>query len=334
VFEMISAIELVASEAKEATIQISAAGRWVSVPALALGSRAAYLQGGWVKLAVVHQEDWTPGEIESPEVWLQTLKTRSIGGLVPDVFTFAQQLPNTDAKYSYPAEWRSVAAVRVRSYPEWWEALPQETRKNVRRAQKRGLTVSVRPLDDGLVRGIMGVNNECPIVQGRQARHYGKSLEEVWRDQTDYSERSSFLCAHSGEELVGFMKLVRCGAFASVLTTLTKPSHYDKRPANLLIARAVQLCEDEGIRYLVYGLLNYGNKRVDSLREFKIRNGFEEFRAPRYYVPLTAKGAVYVKLGLYRGLIGILPSQAIGAWLGMRKKWVRLIHPEAGVAQR
>jgi hypothetical protein len=331
---MISAIELAACEAKEATIQISAAGRWITVPALALGSRTVYLQGGRVKVAVVHQEDWTPGEIETPDRWIEALKTCSIGGRLPDVFTFAQQLPNTEAKYSYPVEWRSIAAARVRSHQEWWEALPQETRKNVRRAQKRGLTVSVRPLDDGLVRGIMGVNNECPIVQGRRARHYGKSFEEVWRDQTDYSERSSFICAHAGEELVGFMKLVRCGAFASVLTTLTKPSHYDKRPANLLTARAVQLCEEEGIQYLVYGLLNYGNKRVDSLREFKIRNGFEESRVPRYYVPLTAKGAVYVRLGLYRGLIGILPAQAIGAWLGVRKKWVRLIHPEAGVAQR
>lgn len=316
-----------AQEATETTIQISVAGRWHRVPALSFGLRAAFLQGGWVKVAAVHQEDWTPGEIERPDLWVQALKTRRIGGRLADVFTFAQQLPNTDATYPYPMEWHSLAAVRVRSYQEWWESLPQETRKNVRRAQKRGLTVSARPLDDGLVHGIVGVNNESPIVQGRRARHYGKSFEEVWRDQTDYSERSSFICAYAGAELVGFLKLVRCGAFASVLTTLTKQSHYDKRPANALIARAVQLCEEEGIKYLVYGLLNYGNKRGDSLQEFKIRNGFEEFRVPRYYVPLTARGAVYVKLGLYRGLIGILPAQAIAAWLGLRKMWLDLTPP-------
>lgn len=304
------------------------------MPALALGPRAAYLKGRRISIAVVQHEDWTPGEIDRPDLWIELLRSHTIGGRAADVFTFAQQIPNCGAKYPYTADWRSVAAVRVDSYRRWWEALPQETRKNVRRAQKRGLTAAVCSLDDHLVRGIMEVNNESPVVQGRRARHFGKSFEQVWRDQTDYSERSSFVCAYAGEELAGFMKLVRCGAFASVLTTLTRPSHYDKRPANLLIARAVQLCEEEGIRYLVYGLLNYGNKRVDSLRDFKVRNGFEEVRIPRYYVPLTAKGAIYVKFGLYRGLIGVLPHQIIGGAVAARKKWLNTFHSSAGVAQR
>ncbi len=331
---MVSVSAVAALEPTEAQVQVSAAGRWVNVPALAFGSRTVFLQGGWARVAAVHQEDWTPGEIERPDLWVQVLKIHRIGGRLADVFTFAQHLPNTDTRYPFPVERRSIAAVRVHSHQEWWKALPQETRKNVRRAQRRGLTVSVRSLDADLVCGIMSVNDECPIVQGRRARHYGKSLEEVWRDQTDYSERSSFICAHAGAELVGFLKLVRCGAFASVLNTLTKPSHYDKRPANALIARAVQLCEEERIPYLVYGQLNYGNKRGDSLREFKIRNGFEEFLVPRYYVPLTVRGTVYVRLSLYRGLIGLFPAKVIGAWLWLRKTWLGLTCPEAGVAQR
>ena len=61
----------------------------------------------------------------------------------------------------------------------------------------------------------------------------------------------------------------------------------DKRPANALIAKMVEVCEAKGISHLIYGLYNYGNKRNSSLLEFKIRNGFEEFLVPRYYIPLT-----------------------------------------------
>lgn len=296
-------------------------GRWTKVPALYISTEAVFFRGGWLKIAVVHQEDWTEAEIKHPGLWVEGLKLHPIGGHLADIFTFTQKLPNTEPKYSYQMEWSSIAAVQIRSYQEWWTSLPQETRKNVRRAQKRGLSISVRQLDDHLVRGIMSVNDECPMVQGRPARHFGKSFEQVWKDQLDYSDRSSFICAHAESELVGFMKLVRCGSFASILTTLTRPSHQDKRPANALLARAVQICEDEQIQYLVYGLLNYGNKRDGSLREFKLRNGFNEILVPRYFVPLTIKGNLVLTLGLHRGLIGILPSRAIAIAGTMRSQF-------------
>ena len=57
-----------------------------------------------------------------------------------------------------------------------------------------------------------------------------------------------------------------------------------------LIAKAVGICETQGISYITYGLYNYGNKRDSPLREFKIRNGFEEILVPRFFVPLTRGG--------------------------------------------
>lgn len=331
---MTAANELTSLKIRELTIEVAVMGRWISVPALALGARYTFLKGGWLKVAAVHQEDWTPGEIERPDLWIKVLKKCPIGGRLADVFTFAQKLPNANPKYAYQIEWSSSAVVRIRSFKDWWETLPQETRKNVRRAQKRGLIASVRELDDDLVRGIMNINDESPTVQGRRSRHYGKNFEQVWKDQLDYLERSAFVCAHDGAEMVGFMKLVRCGDFASILTTLTKRSHQGKRPANALIARAIQFCEDEGIRYLVYGLLNYGNKRDGSLREFKLRNGFNEVLIPRYYVPLTARGKIALRLGLHRGLIGILPSPAVRLAVGLRTRFYAFKQSfRAGVAQ-
>ena len=107
------------------------------------------------------------------------------------------------------------------------------------------------------------------------------------------------------------MKIVHCGTFASVLTTLTRPSHADKRPANAILARVVRLCADESIPHLVYGQLNYGNKREGSLREFKLRNGFSEILVPRYYVPLTLRGRLALRLGMHKGPLGVLPPWAV-----------------------
>ena len=86
------------------------------------------------------------------------------------------------------------------------------------------------------------------------------------------------------------MKIVYRGDVASILQMLSRASHHDKRPANALIAKAVELCEAKGISYLTYGMFNYGNKRASSLRDFKIRNGFEEILVPQILRPLDEMG--------------------------------------------
>lgn len=307
--------------ASEAQIEIAERGRWRHVPALVDGRDKVFVRGRWLRTAVLHEEDWTGEPLGTPEQWASELRRRRIGNRRADVLAFSQKLPATEPAFPYRWEPVSVAALRVESFDAWWTSLPQETRKNVRRAQRRGVTVEVRPLDDGLVRGIRSINDECPVVQGKRSRHYGKSLEETRKDQESFLDRSSFICAYFGGELIGYMKLVRCGAFASVLTTLTRPSHQDKRPANAIVARAVQLCAEEGIPYLVYGMLNYGKKRDGSLREFKVRNSFGEILLPRYFVPLTLRGRIAVALGLHRGLLGILPSWAISLAVALRHRW-------------
>ena len=86
---------------------------------------------------------------------------------------------------------------------------------------------------------------------------------------------------------MGFLKLVYRGDVAAVLQLNSKTAHYDKRPANALLTKAVELCVARGISHLTYGLFNYGNKGDTPLREFKMRHGFREMLVPMYYVPLT-----------------------------------------------
>ena len=116
------------------------------------------------------------------------------------------------------------------------------------------------------------------------------------------------------------VKLVYRGNVASILTFLSKKSQQDKRPANALMAKTVELCEQKKISHLIFGMFNYGNKGDTPLREFKIRHGFEEMLVPHFFVPLTAKGAISVKLKLHRGLLGLLPHSVITLLVNARAK--------------
>ncbi len=302
-------------------VEISARGKWMTTSALRVGDNLLLKKGKYLRLAVVHDEEWLESEVRDPELCLKSLRGAGRRLLPADIFTFAQKLPATVPQYSYPVELESVAAARTASFKEWWEGLPQETRKNVRRAQKRGVVVSVRPLDSGLIKGIAGVNDDSNMRQGLPNAHFGKSLEQVEKDHAAFLDRSEYICAHVGDELIGFLKIVYRGNVAAILQLLPKASHADKRPANALVAKAVEQCEARGISHLTYGLYNYGNKRESSLREFKIRNGFEEILVPRYYVPITPWGALCIKCGFHLGLHGLLPSSVISFVVKSRAKW-------------
>jgi hypothetical protein len=300
------------------TIEIAHKGKWFSAAALNVGGKHIVVRGNWLRVAYVNNEQWLETEVEDPALCVKELKAQGTNGLRADVFTFSQKLPATEPRYPYALEWDSIAATRANNFKDWWESLPQETRKNVRRSEKRGVVVQVKKLDAALVQDLFDLNNESSLRQGKAFTHYGKTLQQVARDQVDYLDRSDYICTYFEKELIGVLKLVYRGNIASILTFLPKTSHSDKRPANALIAKAVALCEEKNISYLTYGMFNYGNKKHTPLREFKIRNGFGEILVPRFYVPLTAKGAVSLKLKLHRGLLGLLPHHVITLLVRLR----------------
>jgi hypothetical protein len=302
-------------------IDISIKGKWTSAPALFVDGKTLVAKGRWIKVASIHDEAWLETELDNPDEFVERLKLQQSNNFFADIFTFAQKVPATAPKYHFPMELDSVAVARFGTFQEWWDKLPQETRKNVRRSQKRGLVISITALDDGLVKGISLINNESPVRQGRPNAHYGKPLEQVRKDHSAFLDHSDFICAYLGDELVGFLKLVYRGDVASILNLAAKAIHYDKRPTNALVAKAVELCEAKGISYLTYGMYNYGNKHESPLREFKDRNGFEEAPTPRFFVPLTPWGEFCMKAGCHRGLLGILPHSIITFGVNVRARW-------------
>ena len=61
----------------------------------------------------------------------------------------------------------------------------------------------------------------------------------------------------------------------------------------------------------------------DSLAEFKRRCGFERVRVPRYYVALTWKGTLALKLGVHRGWKAMVPERIKTPLKRLRASWHR-----------
>ena len=326
------------ANAKLEEIRIS--GRTLYVPSVEICGQTVVVTGKWIRTAQIKDEEVVEGmTVEDPESFIAELRESE---LKADVFTFAQRPPEVTPKYNYYWDWNNWAAVRTTCFKDWWESLPQESRKNVRRAARRGVVVKIVPFDDNLVNGVHRMYNHTPVRDGRLFWHFGKDVQSVRRELATYLDRSEFIGAYWNEELIGFVKMVSVGDVAMLMHIISMNEHYDKRPMNALIAKAAELCEQRGISHLIYGQFIYGNKRRSSLVEFKRRNGFAQVNFPRYYIPLTLKGALFVRLRLFRGLSGLIPEPILRPLLSFRAWYytriaarLTLQHKKsAGVAQR
>jgi GNAT acetyltransferase-like protein len=301
------------------TVEISVRGKLVSVPSTSISGREIIVTGKWLKVASVKDTEWLEGEIvERPETFIAALKQFPSK---PDIFTFSQRLGSTELKYPYHVEWDNVAAIPITTYSEWWEKrLPQVSRKNVRRAQRRGVVAKLAAFDDNLVDGITRIYNETPIRQGRRFWHYGKDFATVKKDNSTYRDRSVFVGAYYQDELIGFIKIVYVDKVARIMQILSMNQHFDKRPANILIAKGVEACCQRGASHFIYGKYAYDNKTNSPLTEFKRRNGFEQMMIPTYYVPLTPKGRIALGLRLHLGVKRMIPESLMKVLLHSRTK--------------
>jgi hypothetical protein len=312
--------------------EISIAGKTLYVPSTEICGRTVMVTGKWIRTAQVKDEGVVQGvTVEDPSLFITKLKESK---LEADVFTFAQRPPEITPKYHYHWEWDNWAAIATTSFKDWWEKLPQESRKNVRRAAKRGVVVKIVRFDNDLVKGVHRIYNQTPVRDGRLFWHFGKDFETVRRELATYLDRSEFIGAYWNEELIGFLKMVYVDHVATVFHIISMNEHYDKRPTNALIAKAAEVCEQKGISDLTYTKFVYGNKRQSSLLEFKRRNGFEQVNFPRYYVPLTLRGEVFVRLRLYRGLSGLIPEPILQLLLSLRAWYYKRISTKLALQQK
>lgn len=296
-------------------------GKDVRVASIRIQDRVVITTGGWLKTALVRDEAFVQGEIAPhPEEFIAGLKK---WGAKPDLFAFPQKISEPKRDFPYHTEWDDFAVIRVTTYEDWLKKIKKDVKENLRRAKREGVEARTSPYDDKFVQGIKTLYDETPVRQGKRFWHYGKSFDALKELHGTYGERAEYIGAYLGEELIGFVKMVYVDNFAKTMHVISGERHWQKRPTNLLIAKAVEVCAARRLEAFIYGEYNFPGKKENSLTEFKSRNGFEEVRYPRYFVPLTAKGSLLLRFGLHRGLRRHFPPSVTNVLLKLRSAYYR-----------
>jgi hypothetical protein len=288
-------------------------GKPAQVACVEIGRQTFTVKKG--PLTVVQLQDEWYEDVRDPEFVIDVLINSA--EFKPDIFTMWQRVPNVEPQHQYHTEWESIAALPVQSYDHWFnKQISSRLRSQIRKATKEGLNVREAAYDDEFVRGMTEIFNEAPVRQGRRFWHYGKDFETVKQQFSRYLFREEMIGAYYGGEMIGFIMLGNAGNYGITGQIISKLKYRDKVTNNALIGKAVEVCAKKNLAYLVY--LYWTN---DSLAEFKRRCGFQETKVPRYFVPLTQKGKLALKLGLHRGWRATLPDRIKSPLKKLRKSW-------------
>ena len=131
------------------------------------------ITGRLIKTAEL-KEEWDE-DLEDPETFIKILKNSEVKA---DIFTFMQRLPESKPKYKYHMEWDSIAAIPITSYENWLKKqIVQNSRKKIGLAQRKGVIIKLIDFNHELVKGILDIYHETPIMQGKPNRQYHTDFE-------------------------------------------------------------------------------------------------------------------------------------------------------------
>jgi hypothetical protein len=293
-------------------------GQPVSIACVDIAGRTFEVTPGPVR--TLRLEDEWFADVPDPSRVIEAVRgDRTLG---VDVFSFWQRVPDVVPRFPYCRETEQLAVLKISTYEHWLtKQISSNARSRIKKAQKSGIEVRETAFDDTFVDGLTRIFNETPVRQGRAFWHYGKSTETVREQFSRYLFRETLLGAYFEGELVGVLMLADAGSFCVPGQIISSLNHRDKGTNNALIAKAVEVCAARGFQYFVYFYWS-----DDSLTEFKRRCGFEPVEIPRYFVPLSWKGAAAIRAGLHRGVAGSLPPRVRDALKDARRWWLAQKH--------
>ncbi len=288
---------------------------WVDI--IHIADKEIIVSGKSIRIAQL-KEEWD-ADVDDPEAIIRELKHHKVKA---DLFTFMQRLPYSKPQFNYSIEWDNVAAIPVTTYDFWFsQQLHQNPRNKIRISRKKGTSIKICEFNDELINGIHSIYNETPIRQGRPYWNYGMDFDLTKKENSQFIDRATFIGAYYKDELIGYIRIVYADRFARTMGILAKIAHRDKAPMNLMIAKAVEVCADKKVPYLVYAKFDYGKIGSDTMIDFKYYNGFESIALPRYYIPLNTKGKIILSLNLHHGIIGIIPKRIVRILRNMKHQW-------------
>jgi hypothetical protein len=278
-----------------------------------IGGQIYSLSDGPIR-TVSLEDDWYE-DVGNPAAIIEALQGST--GPAADIFTFWQRPPDVEPVHDYYREFDELAVLPLSTYEDWWsETIKSRLRTTIRKSEKLGVEVREADYDDDFIEGMQGIFNEERIRQGRPFWHFGKDFDTIKQQFSRFVHRERMIGAYYEGEMIGFVMLGDAGRFSLLGQILSSIHHRDKAPNNALIAKSVELAAQQGHEQLVYWYWS-----EDSLSEFKRRCGFQRIQAPRYYVPLTQKGRIALRVGAHRGLRNMIPPTVKHRLKELRNRW-------------
>lgn len=252
--------------------------------------------------------------VEDPYRLLAEVRNRAIGA---DLLSFVQRgLTDTTPRYDFHCEPEALALLPITSYRDWFEhKIKTQERNRIRKALKCGVEVRVVAFGEELMGGIKELYDEWPLRQGQLLAYHRQSPEYLWEDHARTLERSQFVGAFHGGQLIGFAKVVHDEEVSHIVKLIAGLSHKDKAPSNALLAKVVELCAERRVPYLTYS--SWCRR---GLGDFKRNHGFEPVDLPRYFVPLNLKGKLALSLRMHKRLSEFLPARLVDVAADWRAK--------------
>jgi len=244
-----------------------------------------------------------------------TVEQMQRGRHIADLFTFVHDICDDPVTYGFYKESASLAVLPITTYQQWWDDMGFKARNKVRKGQKSGVELRVVHLHNDFAKGVEGIYNETPVKQGRRFYHYGKKAGEIKEELSSFLDRCFLVGAYYRNELIGFMKLFHGKNVLRTIHIIAKIAHRDKCVMDALIAEAVKLCDQNEVGYLHYGSWSEGG-----IGDFRTKHGFRRVEVPRYFVPLTTRGKLMLKLKLHHPIREHLPESLVRPLIDLRAK--------------
>jgi hypothetical protein len=172
------------------TAEISVRGRPQMVPAVRVSGIDIVLLGRFPRRAAIRDEEWLELNTRPHPIELAgALKQITAPA---DILTISGELDDPLIP-NLKCETDNVAIADTSDFERWSMGLPEEARKNTRRATRRGIEIRAVHLDCELAEGIKKIYDETPVRQGRPFWHYGKDVATVLKENSSYGDRACFL---------------------------------------------------------------------------------------------------------------------------------------------
>jgi hypothetical protein len=235
-----------------------------------------------------------------------------------DLFTFIQRNfldRRRTVEKNFFTDSEPVGLLNIGSYDRWFKSITHNARWQTKKGIRFGLKAKVVDINEAFIRGAFKIYNETPIRQGRKYSGYGLTLVDVRRKFFNMKS-SEVIGVYYDEELIGLIWISYGDRVAAVNSFLSLLTYRNKYPNDVLLAETVRRCQEKGYNYLTYWNMGF-NPGLDF---FKRSHGFIAFNVPRYFVPLSSKGELAIKLNVYRPFEHSLPMSVVRSLLPLYNK--------------